>query len=158
ALKVLKEFSDRSERVVAVSSYETVVREIRAVGAEAVNISAVNLIPRKTIRLMLRFKDAMTPYSKRSAERLFLLRLCFRVAGYRQEIDAFRGVLETLAETARFTSVLTINESLPLSVIAGAWAAEKGIPWVGFFPNLLGTRTEGNHFPAPLHLVYGDQL
>lgn len=75
-----------------------------------------------------------------------------------KENAILHGVLDRLDAQNGVKSVLTIYESLPLSVSAGQWAGQNGKPWIGFFPILVGNRPDGYHFPAPEHLVYGDQL
>lgn len=55
-------------------------------------------------------------------------------------------------------SILTIYESLPLSIACGVLAKERGLGWTGFFPILIGDKPDANHFLADLHLLYGTQL
>src|SRR5262249_54256775 len=112
----------------------------------------------RTRRYRQTLRTVMNKYPSRSVEGAFLSALDSKIVNYRRSIHATERVLHELQARLRVSAVLTVYESLPLSVMAGRWATNKGVPWVGFFPILVGDRPDGNHFPAPAHLVYGDQL
>ncbi len=61
-------------------------------------------------------------------------------------------------EEGAFAAGLLINEGTPASGQALAFLEQKGVAACGYWPALLGNRPDCDHFPAPLHLVYGEQL
>lgn len=76
---------------------------------------------------------------------------------YRRYREA-QSVLSTIDWRIRIAAVLSINETLPVSVSAGLWARARNRPWIGHFPILLGKRADCYYFPADQHLAYGEQL
>lgn len=160
ALRILDECVRTGEPVIVLSSYDTVVDEVRVRGGRAVNVFEKLPRPSLSVRGLgkARITTFMRRYPRPSPERLFLLTLRFRLGSYLRSIRAAESAMKRIEKTSKVTAVLTIYESLPLSVTAGLWAQNRNVPWIGFFPILVGERPDGNHFPAPLHLVYGDQL
>lgn len=67
-------------------------------------------------------------------------------------------MLKKIDARIRVAAVLSINETLPVSVSSGLWARARGRPWIGHFPILLGKRADCYYFPADQHLAYGEQL
>lgn len=69
-----------------------------------------------------------------------------------------RRALALLDRVLPVRAVLSIPETLPVSIAAGQWARAKGRPWFGHFTTTVGKVPDHYFFPATMHLVYGGQL
>lgn len=161
ALKILEEFKSRGENVIVLTSGKRVVDDVRKLGLRVINVwdhesGGPGFRPR--LRWMMGLWLELRKRVSGGHEGVFFRTFYFRAIHYRRTMNVADHAIGKLAEEIDISAVLTVYEALPLSMMAGSWAKARGIPWVGFFPVLLGNRPDCRHFPAPTHLVYGSQL
>ncbi len=166
ALEIIRAFNVRGVYPVVLTSSACVLKELEA------NKSCYVFEPshcpgellaaiRKRFKLPMMLRSVETLLSHTEAEHLFIQALAARTYGAHGYANFTQRVISLMNILQRFNpiqAVLTVYEGLPLSVSAGKWAQQRGIPWIGYFPILVGDRPDGLHFPAPEHLVYGEQL
>lgn len=158
AIEIIREFEACRRTIVVITSYETVARAVRKVTR-----APVYIVSEYSALLTPRYGHTQTLFSFQhnrlhgidaAGLRLFLLRL----TELERQYALIHALLNEIEKNSAIKAILTVYECLPISVSAGRWATERGIPWIGFFPILVGDRPDGYHFPAPEHLVYGEQL
>jgi hypothetical protein len=160
-LRIANEFLVNEVPLIVVSSSEWVVQEFERAGysARQVRNKKVNYfyVALQSLRLRLELMRivASNPVKTVILIKRFLSR--FGVSNIASKV-ATNALLTKINETNEICAVLSVYEALPLSITAGEWSSGQDIPWLGFFPILLGERPDADHFPAPLHLVYGEQL
>lgn len=161
ALKIAEEFQCRKMRLAIISSSEQVIHEFEQHSHVALSVQrnytdflrAKNEY-RHLCQEIAQFRDGMTaPPTRHLCNWLLLFGLGMTASNRKVE-----SILNAIDQVAAVGAVLTIYEALPLSIVAGNWANRRQVPWIGFFPILVGDRPDGHHFPAPKHLVYGEQL
>ncbi|MEM5493321.1 UDP-N-acetylglucosamine 2-epimerase [Hoeflea sp. AS16] len=55
-------------------------------------------------------------------------------------------------------AVLSVPDTLPVSIAAGLWARDRSLSWLGHFGATIGRCPDHYFFPATEHLAYGLQL
>lgn len=77
---------------------------------------------------------------------------------YVTRFDRVQRVLGIAGRLCSIRAVLSIPETLPVSIAAGLWARARSLPWSGHFGATIGRCPDHYFFPASEHLAYGGQL
>lgn len=155
ALKVVKELEKRGKGVVVVTDSSTVETHVASEGIPFVRAEIRSgQVGRERLDWVRDSDVRKRPVLDRGL--YFLLNLNWPYYVRRQR--NFDSLFDMISETADIEAVFSINEALPLAVAFGRRASQRGLPWVGHFPILVGKRPDGYFFPAPYHLAYGDQI
>lgn len=77
---------------------------------------------------------------------------------YVTRYDRICRVLNALDKFCEIRAVVSITETLPVSIVAGLWARARNIAWFGHFGATIGNCPDHQFFPATEHLAYGHQL
>lgn len=77
---------------------------------------------------------------------------------YVTRLKRVQRVLGFASRLCAIRAVLSIPETLPVSVAAGLWARARSLPWLGHFGATIGRCPDHYFFPASEHLAYGGQL
>lgn len=161
-LAIAEKFQERRAPLLVLSSNVQVVGKFRQHGVAAVQVMPTLLDGYQAWRRRGGIKRLLADGRRREApltpETCVLDWLLARVTSFLLVEAATRSILDNAQRTMPVGVVLSIYECLPLSIMAGLWARHQSLPWIGFFPILVGDRPDGHHFPAPEHLVYGEQL
>lgn len=161
ALKVLAELKSRGQAVVAISSYPSVAQAISESGIKAIVVPPTSFTfrhLRAAVKLRAELSRLIVREEVDSTLKAYLSIFARKSPGYLRAVSATNDALDALATNVRVKGALTIYEALPLSKCVGRWVAKRKLPWIGFFPILLGNRPDCRDYPATHHLAYGDQL
>lgn len=160
-LRIAQEFAARNEPLLVISSADAVVSEFVKAGYAAVHVRGQLANPALFGSEYLRLRKELNRLPMGNGdEALCAISSWLQIYGLKliARKQAVTRVLNEVGRKLTVSCLLTVYEVLPLSVIAGYWAGRREIPWIGFFPILVGDRPDAHHFPAPEHIVYGDQL
>jgi hypothetical protein len=106
-------------------------------------------------RLRAHYADASGDWEERALAELLVERLWLYL-GFRRQVETL--LTNWHRNTVPVGAGLVINEAFPTAITSLAWLAANEVPDVGYWPALVGDRPDAEHFPARLHLVYGDHL
>lgn len=106
-------------------------------------------------RLRAHYGDASRDWEERALAELLVERLWLYL-GFRCQVETL--LTNWHRNTLPIGAGLAINEAFPTAITSLAWLVANEAPDVGYWPALVGERPDAEHFPARLHLVYGDHL
>jgi len=162
ALEVLRAVDDRDRRVLVLTTNDANRARLEDAGVPAVTVlDGGRRSSLASWLAMLGFSGCLlrTVLGRPNRESILAgLRVARWARGRNRDPARLPKELAVLATRFPPRALLTVYESLPLSIMTGRWAVDSKVPWIGMFPILLGRRPDCRHFPADRHLVYGAQL
>jgi hypothetical protein len=164
AIHVVNNIKNKSIRPTVITSNEKIIELFNNYEVQVINCKShlAKIINIRSFYEVIQFIFIMNRVIRRNKSStstvIFLNFIKYRAFNFIGFKNTTNNALNSIEFTGHFDSLLTVNESSPLAILATHWASKLNLTSYGLWPALVGNRPDYNNFGADFHLVYGDQM